>query len=104
LGFAIFFVVIAGRLTEVQFLQASKYQLIARKQYELTVVQPSVRGNIYDRNNNVLASNSMYVSFAADPKVVGENADEIARQFATAFGNHLRTTRPNCIVSQAPVR
>jgi cell division protein FtsI (penicillin-binding protein 3) len=86
LGFAIFFVVIAGRLTEVQFLQASKYQLIARKQYELTVVQPSVRGNIYDRNNNVLASNSMYVSFAADPKVVGENADEIARQFATAFG------------------
>ena len=86
LGFAVFFVVIAGRLTQVQFLQSSKYQSIARKQYELTVVQPAVRGNIYDRNNNVLASNSMFVSFAADPKVVGENADEIARQFAAAFG------------------
>jgi cell division protein FtsI (penicillin-binding protein 3) len=86
LGFAVFFLVIAGRLTEVQLLQASKYQLIARKQYELTVPQPSVRGNIYDRNNNVLASNSMFVSFAADPKVVGESADEIARQFAATFG------------------
>ena len=86
LGFAVFFLVIAGRLTEVQFLQASKYQSIARKQYELTAVVPAVRGNIYDRNNNVLASNSIFVSFAADPKVVGENANEIARQFAAAFG------------------
>jgi len=86
LGFALFFLMIAGRLTQVQFLQASKYQSIARKQYELTAEVPAVRGNIYDRNNNVLASNSMFVSFAADPKVVGENADEIARQFASAFG------------------
>ena len=86
LGFAAFFLVIAGRLIEVQFLQSSKYQSMARKQYEMTVTQPAVRGNIYDRNNNVLASNSMFVSFAADPKVVGENADEIARQFAAAFG------------------
>jgi cell division protein FtsI (penicillin-binding protein 3) len=86
LGFAVFFVVIAGRLMEVQFLQASKYQSMARKQYELTAALPAVRGSIYDRNHNVLASNSIFVSFAADPKVVGENADEIARQFAAAFG------------------
>jgi cell division protein FtsI (penicillin-binding protein 3) len=86
LGFALFFVLIAGRLVQIQFLQASKYESIARKQYELTVPLPSMRGNIYDRNNNVLASNSMFVSFAADPKVVGENASENARQFATAFG------------------
>ena len=86
LGFALFFIVIAGRLLHVQFFQASKYQLIARKQYEMTVVIPAVRGNIYDRNGNVLASNSMFVSFAADPKVVGENADEIAQQFSAAFG------------------
>ncbi|MCX6144579.1 MAG: penicillin-binding transpeptidase domain-containing protein [Ignavibacteriales bacterium] len=86
LGFAVFFLVIAGRLVEIQFLQASKYQSMARKQYELTAVVPAVRGNIYDRNHNVLASNSIFVSFAADPKVVGENADEIARQFTAAFG------------------
>jgi cell division protein FtsI (penicillin-binding protein 3) len=85
LGFALFFFVIAGRLMQVQVLQASKYQSIARKQYELTAVLPAVRGNIYDRNHNVLASNSIFVSFAADPKVVGENADEIAHKFAAAF-------------------
>ena len=86
LGFALFFLVIAGRLVEVQFLQASKYQSMARKQYELTADLPAVRGNIYDRNHNVLASNSIFVSFAADPKVVGENADKIAQEFAAAFG------------------
>jgi cell division protein FtsI/penicillin-binding protein 2 len=86
LGFAVFFLVIAARLTDIQFLQASKYQTIARRQYEQPVRQPSVRGSIYDRNNDVLASNTMFVSFAADPKVAGDNANEIARQFASTFG------------------
>ena len=86
LGFALFFIMIVGRLTQVQFFEASKYQSIARNQYERTVAQPARRGNIYDRNSNVLASNSISVSFAADPKVVGENGDEIARVFAAAFG------------------
>jgi cell division protein FtsI (penicillin-binding protein 3) len=86
LAFALFFVVIAGRLIQIQVLEASKYQTIARKQYEQTFVLPAVRGNMYDRNSNVLASNSMFVSFAADPKVVGDNADDIAAQFSNAFG------------------
>lgn len=86
LAFALFFVVITGRLIQIQVLEASKYQAIARKQYEQPFVLPAVRGNVYDRNNNVLASNSMFVSFAADPKVVGDNADDIAAQFSSAFG------------------
>lgn len=85
LAFALFFVLIAGRLLQIQILEAPTYQAIARKQYEQTFVLPSVRGNIYDRNNNVLASNSMFVSFAADPKVVGDNADDVAEQFSAAF-------------------
>lgn len=86
LFFALFFVVIAARLVQIQIVEGSKFQNLARKQYERTVTLPAVRGNIYDRNNNVLASNSMFVSFAADPKVVGENAEEIARQFSAVFG------------------
>ncbi|MBF8295821.1 MAG: Peptidoglycan glycosyltransferase [Bacteroidetes bacterium] len=86
LGFALFFVVIGGRLIQIQILDAAKYQTIARKQYEQTFVLPAVRGNIYDRSNNVLASNSMFVSFGADPKVVGDHANDIAGQFSTAFG------------------
>ncbi len=86
LGFALFFVVIAARLIQIQLIEGPKFQAIARKQYEQTVVLPAVRGNIYDRNGNVLASNSVFVSFAADPKVVGDKADDIARQFSAAFG------------------
>ena len=84
-GFALFFVVIAGRLVQIQLIEGPKFQALAKRQYEQTVVLPAVRGNIFDRNNNVLASNSMFVSFAADPKVVGDNADDIARQFSAAF-------------------
>jgi len=86
LGFALFFVVIAVRLVQIQVIEGPRFQALAKKQYEQTVVLPAVRGNMYDRNNNVLASNSMFVSFAADPKVVGDNADDIARQFSAAFG------------------
>lgn len=86
LSFALFFIVIAARLVQIQLIDAPKYQLLARKQYEQTVVLPAVRGNIYDRNNNVLASNSMFVSFAADPKLVSEHAGEIAQRFSAAFG------------------
>ena len=86
LAFALFFVVIAGRLLQVQIFEAPKYAAIARKQYEQTFVLPAVRGNIYDRNDNVLVSNSMFVSFAADPKVVGDNGGEDAAELSAAFG------------------
>ncbi len=86
LAFAVFFIVIAGRLLQVQIFEAPKYRAIARKQYEQTFVLPAVRGNIYDRNNNVLVSNSMFVSFAADPKVVGDNAEDDAAELSSAFG------------------
>lgn len=85
LALALFFVIIASRLVQIQILEAPRYQAIARKQYEQIFVLPAVRGNIYDRNNNVLASNSVFLSFAADPKVVAENADDVAEQFSAAF-------------------
>jgi cell division protein FtsI (penicillin-binding protein 3) len=86
LGFALFFVVIVGRLVQVQILDSAKYQTIARKQYEQSLVLPAVRGNIYDRNGNVLVSNSTLLSFAADPKIISENADEVAEKFSSVFG------------------
>lgn len=86
LGFVLFFVIIAVRLVQIQLIDAPRYQALARKQYEQTVALPAVRGNIYDRNVNVLAANSMFVSFGADPKFVGENAEEVAQQFSAVFG------------------
>ncbi len=80
------FTVALAKLVKIQIMDASKYQAIARKQYEAKVILPATRGNIYDRNGNVLASNSMFVSYAADPKIVGDNAGKVAHAFSRVFG------------------
>jgi cell division protein FtsI/penicillin-binding protein 2 len=86
LAFAAFFVVIAARLVQIQVIESSTYQERARRQYEQKIVLPAVRGNIFDRHNNVLVSNSMFVSFAADPKLIGDDAAVVAEKFAYVFG------------------
>ncbi|MCU0454247.1 MAG: penicillin-binding transpeptidase domain-containing protein [Bacteroidetes bacterium] len=84
--FALFFLVIGGRLVMVQVLDAGKYRALAKKQYEQRFVLPALRGNLVDRNGSVLASNTMFVSFAADPKIVGDDARRVAKAFAQVFG------------------
>jgi cell division protein FtsI (penicillin-binding protein 3) len=86
LFFALFFVAIGARLVQVQVVEAGKFQSMAKKQYEQKFVLPATRGNIFDRNGNVLVSNTVLVSFAADPKIVGENDERIADLFAKVFG------------------
>lgn len=82
----LFFLLIVWRLVQIQIIEAPKYQEIARRQYEARIPLPAEKGNIYDRNGNVLVSNSQFISFAADPKIVGRNAVPIAEQFARVFG------------------
>ncbi|MBM2840703.1 MAG: Peptidoglycan glycosyltransferase [Bacteroidetes bacterium] len=86
IGFVLFFVVVGLRLLQIQVKDASVYQEIAKRQYESKVILPATRGSIYDRNGRILVSNSMFVSFAADPWIVGSSAGEIASRFARAFG------------------
>lgn len=74
------------RLVQIQVVEANKYRAIARKQYEVRIMLPSTRGNILDRRGNILVSNSMFFSYAADPKIVGEGAGAIARRFSRIFG------------------
>lgn len=82
---ALFFVVIVVRLVTIQIIEAPKYRAIARKQYEQKFTLPAVRGNIYDRSGHVLVSNTMFVSFAADPKIVGDKDVAVANAFARVF-------------------
>lgn len=82
----LFFAVVALRLIHVQVIDAPRYQGIAKRQYEAKVTLPAERGNIYDRNGKILASNSRYVSFAADPEVVGDKASVLAERFARVTG------------------
>ncbi|MGA9363801.1 MAG: penicillin-binding transpeptidase domain-containing protein [Bacteroidota bacterium] len=86
----IFFVLIGWRLTQIQIVEAAKYQKIAQRQYETRVDLPAAKGNIYDRNGNVLVSNSMFTSYAADPKIVDEGARRVAEEFSRVFGKPKR--------------
>lgn len=86
LVFALGFVGLAAKLAVVQVVQAEKYQTLARKQHEQRVTLPALRGRIFDRNGNVLVSNTDYVSFAANPRIVGAQASSLALACAEAFG------------------
>ncbi len=86
LFFALFFVAIAGKLVFIQIIESGKYQKIARKQYEARFILPATRGKIYDREGNALVTNTMYKSFSADPRFIGDDADGIAEEFSRVFG------------------
>lgn len=86
LCFLAFFAVIVIRLAKIQVIDSSKYKILARKQYERSFILPATRGEIFDRNGNVIVSNTMFISFAADPKIIGDNQDLIAETFASIFG------------------
>ncbi|MBP1654260.1 MAG: Peptidoglycan glycosyltransferase [Bacteroidetes bacterium] len=93
IGLLAFFAVVTLRLLQVQVLNAGKYRELARRQYEAKVPLPALRGTIMDRNGKILVSNEMTVSFAADPKVIGNKGNAVAERFARAFGRPARFYR-----------
>ena len=86
LCFLAFFVVIVVRLLKIQVVESSTYKTLARKQYERSFILPATRGSIFDRNGNVIVANTMFFSFAADPKIIGDNQEHVAETFAGIFG------------------
>ncbi len=86
IGLVLFFALIAFRLVQIQVIESSKYKKIAKKQYDVKVPLLASRGNIYDRNGKILASSSTAVSYAADPKIIGNDAVKVAERFASVFG------------------
>jgi cell division protein FtsI (penicillin-binding protein 3) len=87
IGLLLFFAIVALRLVHIQIIESSRYQEIARKQYEAKMILPAERGNIYDRNGKILVSNSIQPSFGADPLIVGRNAGELATTFSRVLGD-----------------
>ncbi len=79
------FGIVTLRLIQVQIVQSAKYRQMAQKQYQSRIDLPAARGVLYDRSRNILATNSMFVSFAADPKLAAEDARAIAESFARVF-------------------
>jgi len=75
---------IAANLFNIQILNAAKYKIAAKKQYESRISIKSVRGLIYDRKQNVLVSNVNKISVAADPNMI-DNKDSVAEIFSKIF-------------------
>lgn len=86
IGLMLFFAIVCVRLAQVQVVEAGKYRSMAQKQYQAKIVLPAKRGMLYDRNGNIIASNSVFVSFAADPKLAAEDARAISLKFSKLFG------------------
>ncbi|HWA07825.1 MAG TPA: hypothetical protein VG961_14835, partial [Ignavibacteria bacterium] len=78
--FALLFLVILYKLFTIQVIDAARYQLAAKKQYESKISLKSSRGIIFDRKMNSLVSNIVMYSFAADPNMV-DNKDSVAQVF-----------------------
>jgi cell division protein FtsI (penicillin-binding protein 3) len=82
----LFFVVVCLRLVQIQVIESIKYRKLAQTQYQSRVELPAARGMLYDRHEDLIASNSMFVSFAADPKLAADDARSIALAFSKVFG------------------
>ncbi|MBS1516915.1 MAG: PASTA domain-containing protein [Bacteroidetes bacterium] len=79
------FIAILLKLVNVQILESEKYKIAAKKQYENKVVLSPYRGLIFDRNMNVMVSNSYQYSVAADPNMV-DDPEMAAGFFSKKFG------------------
>ncbi len=82
----ILFFVVGGRLAQIQIVESQKYRKIAQRQYQSKIILPAERGLLYDCNGGVIASNSILISFAADPQIAAEDARAIANKFSKYFG------------------
>lgn len=61
-----FFVIVAGRLFQLQIIEASQWRELAKRFQEGTVTIPALRGRIYDRNGVLLAEDVRAISIAVD--------------------------------------
>ena len=61
-----FFLIAAGRLIQLQVVEADQWRALAKRFQEGTVTIPSPRGRIYDRNGVLLAEDVRAISVAVD--------------------------------------
>jgi len=79
------FVIVTGRLVQIQVVESATYQEVARRQYEDRLALRAKRGEIYDRKERSLVSSVMDVSIGADPRMIGSNSAVVARRLARMF-------------------
>ncbi|OYN89828.1 cell division protein FtsI [Parenemella sanctibonifatiensis] len=78
--------VCAGRLVQLQAFDTEAYAASASKQVTRTQTLMPERGQISDRNGQVLAASEPAVAITADPTHTAENAEEIAQIIGRVLG------------------
>jgi len=80
------FGVIGVRLAQIQIVDSERFTKLGDRQYLKKQVLPATRGSILDRNGMPIASHSMFVSIAANPKHAAPHAKKIAASMAMVTG------------------
>lgn len=83
--FTFIFAILVVRLVQVQVIDSEYYQMIASRQHEAKIPLKAKRGSIFDRSGNILASNTMFISLAADPKLIPNDRSIIAKKLSEIF-------------------
>jgi cell division protein FtsI (penicillin-binding protein 3) len=82
-----FYILVVGKLYKVQVLEHEKYVLIAKRQSFRPIKVKAERGEILDRNGEVLAYTKDEISFWIDKKIADQKLrDSIATVFSSLFG------------------
>ena len=78
--FCILFSILIGRLFYLQIVKGNYYLNNYELQIRKTRTIPGTRGNIYDRNGNLLAYNDLAYSVTFEDNITGENRNEKLNQ------------------------
>jgi penicillin-binding protein 2 len=71
------FIVLAGRLFSLQIVRGSHYVDLARRNYVVQVALKAPRGDIVDRNGEVIAGSRQSFSICGIPRLLTRDKDEI---------------------------
>ena len=71
------FLVLAGRLFSLQIIQGAHYSNLAKRNYVVQVAIKAPRGDIVDRNGEVVAGSRQSFSICGIPRLLSRNEDEI---------------------------
>jgi cell division protein FtsI (penicillin-binding protein 3) len=85
-GLTVLFLILAVKLISLQAFPSSRFYDLARRQHGVEIPLPPLRGNIYDRNFNMLAASIRTYSLYANPRAMN---DEERNQIAEQLSQHL---------------
>ncbi|HDP69385.1 MAG TPA: penicillin-binding protein 2 [Actinobacteria bacterium] len=84
-AFLLGFLVIVARLINIQIVKAKEYESLAKKQRIRSIEIAPRRGNVYDRNDDILATSIDTTTVYANPYFI-KDAESVAAQISQILG------------------